>query len=264
MTAISEPVLALEATQPEACEARDVACWARPVLTFQVTEVPDGAVNLNVDGRQAIGPLQGFGQMWRKLYRVRLSGAQVTPAEVIAIWKQEFGAFWPPINRFYPSLTGIQPGELAFLNLAAPVGLRLSTGIRVIFADDTSFTFADPQGHMFAAWITFSAFEEEGATVAQVEALLRASDPIFELAMRLGIGGQLEDSHWRYTLRTLARRFGVDGHVQQIAILVDPRVQWAQAKNIWYNAGIRTVLYTLVTPVRWSWQQIRQVARNIS
>lgn len=259
----SESTLSCAETTPEARPARDVACWARPVLTFQVTEVPVGAVNLNVDGRQAIGPLQGFGQMWRKLYRVRLSGAHITPAEVIAIWKQEFGTFWPPINRFYPSLTGIQPGELAFLNLAAPVGLRLSTGIRVIFADDTSFTFADPQGHMFAAWITFSAFEEEGATVAQVEALLRASDPIFELSMRLGIGGQLEDSHWRYTLRTLAHRFGVDGHVQQIAILVDPRVQWTQAKNIWYNAGIRTVLYTLTTPVRWSWQQIQKIVREI-
>jgi hypothetical protein len=34
-------------------------------------------------------------------------------------------------------------------------------------------------------------------------------------------------------------------------VLVDPRVQWSEAKNIWHNAAIRTVLYTLAAPFRW-------------
>jgi hypothetical protein len=42
--------------------------------------------------------------------------------------------------------------------------MRLSTGVMVIYADDKSFTFMTPEGHMFAGWITFSAMEQDGAT----------------------------------------------------------------------------------------------------
>jgi hypothetical protein len=33
-----------------------------------------------------MSPLQGFGQMWQKTFRIRLNGAQVKPAEVIKTW----------------------------------------------------------------------------------------------------------------------------------------------------------------------------------
>jgi hypothetical protein len=35
-----------------------------------------------------LGRRQGFGQLWQKTFRVRLSGASVTPAEVIRVWKE--------------------------------------------------------------------------------------------------------------------------------------------------------------------------------
>jgi hypothetical protein len=41
------------------------------------------------------GHMQGFGQMWQKTFRIRLSNTQVKPAEVIATWKECFEAFWP-------------------------------------------------------------------------------------------------------------------------------------------------------------------------
>jgi putative component of membrane protein insertase Oxa1/YidC/SpoIIIJ protein YidD len=68
--------------------------------------VPEGAVNLNVSARREVGALQGFGQLWQKTYRVELSGAEVTPAEVVRIWKERFSEFQPPQNRFYPSMAG--------------------------------------------------------------------------------------------------------------------------------------------------------------
>jgi len=55
--------------------------------------------------------------MWQKTYRVRLSGAQVTPSDVIKTWKERFPAFWPRGNRFYAPLTGIAPGEVVALTL---------------------------------------------------------------------------------------------------------------------------------------------------
>lgn len=248
----------MTSTQSNEKMPRDAAYWAKPVAKLKVSDVPAGAINLNVEGRQVVGPLQGFGQMWQKTYRVRLSGTDVTPADVIRIWKENFPQFWPSGNRFYSPLTGIRPGDVAILNLTGPGHMPLSTGVMVIYADDESFTLMTPQGHMFSGWITFSAYEHEGCTVAQTQALIRANDPLYELAFRLGLGHKSEDKFWQQTLEFLAAYFGVNGQVQQQVTCVDPKVQWSQAKNIWHNAAVRTALYTLATPVRW----VRDLART--
>ena len=100
---------------------------------------------------------------------------------MIAVWKQHFPEFWPKGNSFFAPLAGIAPGEVAALDLAMPGGLKLSTGVLVLYADDESFTLMTPQGHMFAGWITFSSFAEDGVTYAQAQVLMRASDPMYEL-----------------------------------------------------------------------------------
>ena len=64
-------------------EPRDAAYWASYAETLKVTGVAEGATNINVEGRRAVGPLQGFGKLWQKTYRVGLENAGVTPAEVI-------------------------------------------------------------------------------------------------------------------------------------------------------------------------------------
>ncbi len=35
------------------------------------------------------------------------------------------------------------------------------------------------------------------------------------------------------------------------ATCVDPKLQWSQAKNIWYNAALRSVIYAAAAPLRW-------------
>jgi hypothetical protein len=237
-------------TEPTKQEPRDAAYWAKPVSELQVSGLPAEAINLNVHGRHVVGPLQGFGQMWQKTYSVRLSGSQATPAEVIQAWKENFPKFWPSGNNFYAPITSIAPGEVAVLNISMPGGLPLSTGVRVIYADQESFTFMTPEGHMFAAMITFSAYDEEGVTTVQVQPLLRANDPLYEIGMRLGLAHKMEDDFWQATLKSLAAHFGVNGQVQQKSILVDPKIQWRQARNIWHNAAIRTTLNTPVRVVR--------------
>jgi hypothetical protein len=84
--------------------------WARPVDRLKVSDVPAGAANINVDGREVMSPMQGFGALWQKTYRVRLAGANVTPQTVMQIWKENFPKFQPPENRFYPPLVGVKPG----------------------------------------------------------------------------------------------------------------------------------------------------------
>jgi len=101
---------------PKDKNPRDAGSWAVGRNVLRVSEVPEGAVNLNVEGRRVIGALQGFGQLWQKTYTVRLTGADVSPEEVVAIWKREFPVFHPPESRFYPSLDGVAPGEIMLIN----------------------------------------------------------------------------------------------------------------------------------------------------
>ena len=226
------------------------AGWAKPVDTLSVKEVPSEAINLNVEGRHLSGLVHGFGQMWQKTYRIRLNGVSITPQEVIKTWKENFPKYWPEGNNLYVPLTGIQTGEVGLINLTAPGGLKLSTGIMVIYTDDVSFSFMTPEGHMFAGMITFSAYDEDEVTTVQLQALIRANDPIYELSFRLGFGHKSEDQFWHTTLENLAAEFGAQGQVQQENELIDPRVQWNEANNIWHNAGVRSALYAPVAAVK--------------
>jgi hypothetical protein len=244
-------------SKPSTSEPQQQSTWARPVDHLHVGGMPAGAVNLNVEGRQLTGPLRGFGQLWQKTYRVRLDGVDITPAQVIKVWKEKYPEFWPEGNRFY-GVSGIAPGDVAVLNLAGPGGITapggrpvISTGVMVIYADDESFTFMTPQGHMFAGIITFSAFEEGGVTVAQTQALVRANDPIYELSFRLKFGHKSEDLFWVKTLKALSAYLGSNSEIDQTAVCVDPRMQWSEAKNLWHNAAVRTTIYLVMTPFRW-------------
>jgi hypothetical protein len=236
---------------PAELTPRDAAYWAKQVTTLRVGEVPAEAINLNVTGKRVVGPIQGFGKLWQKTYRVDLTGVDASPAEVISTWKQDFGSFWPDSGRFYGPLTSIAPGDVALLNLSVGGGMKLSTGILVLYADEESFTFMTPEGHIFASWITFSAAKgRDGVTAAQAQLLLRANDPLYELAMPLVIHRK-EDRFWQQTLTNLARHLGVgEPAVTTAVVCVDKRRQWSKAGNVWHNAGIRSALYTLGHPLR--------------
>ncbi len=223
--------------------------WAKSVARLEVTDVPDGAVNMNVEGRRLTSPIQGFGKMWQKTYQVRVPSERVSATELIATWKEHFREFWPEGNHFYGALTGIAPGDVALLNLTLQGRMKLSTGVMVLYADEESFTLMTPQGHMFAGWITFSASEADGETVAQTQVLMRASDPIFEMGLAMG-GHKQEDRFWQQTLTALAAHFGHEGEVETRVVCVDKKRQWSKWRNVWHSAAIRSTLYTMGAPGR--------------
>ncbi|MFQ5968584.1 MAG: hypothetical protein ACE5MI_13405 [Acidimicrobiia bacterium] len=218
--------------------------WAPPVEELHVGDISPEALNLNVEGRQLTGPLQGFGQMWQKTYRVKIG--DVKPEEVISTWKAEYGEFWPATNRFYAPITGIKPGEVGVIN-AKQGPVKLSTGVFVLYVDDTSFSYMTPQGHPFAGWITFSAFEEDDETIAQVQLLMRANDPLYEAGFMMG-GSRTEDKMWHHTLRAVAEYFGSDANVEMEKAKVDRKRQWERFGNVRYNSMIRTWIRK---PVGW-------------
>ena len=229
--------------------ARNEDSWAPPVSHLRRPDVPEGAVGINIAGRRLASPVQGFGKMWQKTYRVRIPSQSATAAELIAIWKSEFASFWPEGNRFYGPLAGIAPGEVGLIDATMPGGMKLSTGVMVLYADDESFTLMTPQGHMFSGWVTFSARAEGDDTVAEAQILMRASDPIFEVGLALG-GHRQEDKLWESTLSALARRCGHAGEVETTVVCVDSRRQWSRWRNVWKSSAIRSTLYMLGAPGR--------------
>ncbi|MBA2239646.1 MAG: hypothetical protein H0W09_00145 [Solirubrobacterales bacterium] len=121
--------------------------------------------------------------------------------------------------------------------------------LMVLYADAESFTLMTPQGHMFAGWITFSALEVDGETVAQAQVLMRASDPIFELGLTLG-GHKQEDRFWNQTMTALATHFGHEAEVDTQVVCVDRKRQWSKWRNVWHSSAIRSTLYTMGAPGR--------------
>jgi hypothetical protein len=232
--------------------SRDAEHWATPVDRLSASGVSGAPVD-SVTGKRVAGPLQGFGQLWQKTFTVRLEGTDLTPASVIATWKDRFPMFWPPGQRFYAPLAGIAPGEVALLDIAPVPGapVKLSTGVMVLYADDESFTFMTPEGHTLSAWITFSAYRDGDVTVAQAQALERPSDPLDELAYMLG-GNRMNDRFWRQTLENLARHIGTEAPVVETqSTCIDRRRQWRYASNLRNSATLRTARRTLTAPVRW-------------
>ena len=227
---------------------RDAGNWAQPVERLAVANVPAGALD-TVGGKQPVSPIQGFGKMWQKTYRISLAGGDVSPEDVIRTWKAEFPTFWPKGSQFHAPLTGIAPGEVALLEAPVGGGLRLSTGVFVLYADEVSFTFMTPQGHMFAGWITFSATEEDGETVAQTQVLMRAQDPLTEVGLALG-GHRKEDRFWQETMKALAARFGVDAEPETTIVCVDRRRQWGRAANVRHSSAFRSGIHTATSPLR--------------
>ncbi len=235
--------------RPNRAQPRDRDSWAMSRNILHVSEVPGEAINLNVEGRRVAGALQGFGQLWQKTYKVGLTGANVTPKEVVQVWKEEFPSFHPPQSRFYPPLSGVAPGEVMLIN-ASVQGMPVYTGVMVLYADEESFTVMTAEGLPEAGWNTFSAYEDEdGTAVAQIQSLARASDPIYEVGFRL-FGSTEQEKIWTHVLTSLAARFGVSEHVQLQRVCVDPKLQWSRVGNVWHNASARSVLYTVAAPLR--------------
>jgi hypothetical protein len=153
-------------------------------------------------------------------------------------------------------MTGVQPGQVMFIDSTLPPGpglpgvIPIASGVMILYADDVSFTVMTPQGFPESGWNTFSVHEEEGWSVAQVQSLCRATDPIYEFGFRFMGGTQQQEQTWRHVLTLLAAHFDIAGQVSMHATCVDPRLQWSQARNVWHNAAVRTFLYMLATPIR--------------
>lgn len=235
--------------------------WAGPIQKLEVDEVPEGITAINVQGKQAVGALQGFGQLWKKTYKVRLPGLDLSAEEVMQTWKQKFAEFQPPGNRFYPPSQGVQPGKVMFIDSPLPIVpplfdrpgvVPMTSGVMVLYSDATSFSVMTPEGFPVAGWNNFSVYEEDDNLVAQVQSYERASDPIYEFGFKFMGGARRQEYIWVHVLTKLAEHYRLKAEVSLVRDCLDPRLQWKYAGKVVQNAGVRTTLYKIFTPVRYA------------
>ncbi|MGA2158031.1 MAG: STAS domain-containing protein [Dehalococcoidia bacterium] len=220
--------------------------WSTRVGKLRVPAAPPQVINLNVNGRSTAGPVQGFGQLWEKTYRIDLSDTRLAPATIISTVKSKFPEFQPLENRFYPTEKGIAPGEIVLINALTPGGL-VATGVLVLYADDYTFTFITPQGHPEAGWVTFKSFEEGGRTILQIQGLARASDPVYELAFRFS-GSRIQEKIWSHVLESTAKYLGSAARVEIEKKCLDSTLQWFRFFNVLQNAQILSIVHSITHP----------------
>jgi pyruvate/2-oxoglutarate dehydrogenase complex dihydrolipoamide dehydrogenase (E3) component/anti-anti-sigma regulatory factor len=235
---------AREEQQP--CILTNLTSWAKPASELFVPQMPKEARNLNVNGLRAVGPVNGFGQLCQKVFRLHIKHPAITPEQAVAALKENFPSFQPPFNRFYPSPGGIQAGEVILIDSITPGG-PVSTGVMVMYADDRSFTFNTPQGHPECGFVSFSGHEGSSGTIVQILGLARAGDPVYEAAFRL-IGSRIQTRIWTHVLTSLAVHLGVPADITFEQHCLDKGLRWSQAANVYYNAQIRTLIHE---PKRW-------------
>jgi hypothetical protein len=65
---------------------------------------------------------------------------------------------------------------------------------------------------------------------------------VFEFGFRFMGGSKQQEKIWNHVLTGLAEHYGLTSQVETQKSLVDNRIQWAQAKNVWFNAALRSLV----------------------
>lgn len=216
------------------------AGWGELGDSGECSALPEAILRLIKD-RPMHSPVDGFGRLYLRTYRATLTGTTWSAQQVFAALVNQFPAYWPEGNYFLPCAARIEPGALCAILLSMPMGLRLVTGARVMYLDETSFSLMTLQGHMFAGWITFSAYQEDGQVGVQVQALVRPGDVLFEVVYRLGFGMKAEDNFWHTVLRNFSQSIGVEPKLQQENQTIAGDLIWRNFGNLWYNASLRSI-----------------------
>jgi hypothetical protein len=192
-------------------------------------------------------PGEGFGQLWHKRYQVAV--ASDDPIAVMETWKRDFDAILPGRSRLRAPPRGLDARGAGTVKMELVPGATLSAGIVVTRSSPHSLTLVSSPGHVFAGRNALSVRRSvhPGRCIATVDLVLRASDPLSELALRLG-GHRREDRFWRKTLENLAARFGPVGPVARRLDLLDPGLRWRNAANLRFSAPVQLVRRLLHRP----------------
>ena len=85
----------------------NMASWAKPVSELFVPLMPKEARNINVNGLRPVGPINGFGRLCQKIFRLHISDASISPEQAIAVLKRRVSR----LSAFFQPLLSVRRGH---------------------------------------------------------------------------------------------------------------------------------------------------------
>jgi len=125
------------------------------------------------------GPDDGVGPLFHRRYAVRIAGAKLSPADLVAGMRKELDAFAPSEFASFQRITGEGPlkgGDEYLVRMPGP----WDGPVRVVEAGETSFRLATLSGHLEAGQIVFEA-TGDGELQFSIESWARSADRLSNL-----------------------------------------------------------------------------------
>ncbi|HYW06266.1 MAG TPA: DUF1990 family protein [Longimicrobium sp.] len=174
----------------------------------------DAGLKRLVDALPEARPSEGTGKLERQRYWADIRGATLSPAELFALVRSEFGTLVPEGLV----TVGAEPGTPRSLDMGATLTLALpmrgNIQVRVVEVADLTATMLTVVGHPLSGAIRFMVEEGEGGTMRfEIRSFTRASDVVDLVGMRT-VGHVAQKATWRTVVERAVERSGgaaVDG-----------------------------------------------------
>lgn len=155
---------------------------------------------------------QGAGPLLRRDYWAVIRDCRASPARLVQTVRRYFPAFAPAelvrFSRRDGADRALEPGDELDVHLAGLRGVR----VRVLHANEQSFTLATEPGHPEAGRITFGAYRNgRGDTIFHIRSHARSSGRVMRAGF-LATGEVMQTSTWTDFVNRVAVAFG-DGVV---------------------------------------------------
>jgi hypothetical protein len=165
----------------------------------------------------------GHGPLFHRVYRTRIRETAMTPEEVIGRLAADPDRVAPTEFASFQKVRG-QEGEMRVgdeyvVHMAGP----WDGPVRVIERTPTCFRLVTLEGHLEAGQIRFSAREEQGMIVFEIESWARSAGPIVHLLYdRLRMAKEVQLHMWTSMLQRIADMAGgrvtggIDIHTRRV------------------------------------------------
>lgn len=192
-------------------ERGDVAADAPPPLPSSVT--PD----------EVQRPTDGYGPLFHRVYRTRIRDTAMTPAALIARVAADPDRVAPTEFASFQKVRGedreMHVGDEYVVHMAGP----WDGPVRVVERTPTCFRLVTLEGHLEAGQIRFSAREDDGLVVFEIESWARSAGPLVHLLYdRLRMAKEVQLHMWTSMLQRIADMAGgrvtggIDIHTRRV------------------------------------------------
>lgn len=188
---------------------------------------PDGdappALPDSADHDELQRPDDGHGPLFHRVYRTRIRDTTMTAEDVIArvaadpdcVAPTEFASF----QKVHGEQGEMRVGDEYVVHMAGP----WDGPVRVVERTPTCFRLVTLEGHLEAGQIRFSAREEDGMVVFEIESWARSAGPLVHLLYdRLRMAKEVQLHMWTSMLQRVAELAGgrvtggIDIHTRRV------------------------------------------------